>query len=483
MEEKRTNRKDMYRKENFDKDGKLISYTLRCAYKDYRTGKYKNNTRTWKIPQDLTGKKEIQKALNEEISKFRKDTLELSNGKQAQSGVGFIDYAKNEWLKKVIKNKSKSYAHRAIEAIRRFEEYFGKITFDKLTPDMVKNYYDEMQDKDIHKPKIYLKKSFDDVVLQKYKNQNDFCRKNNISKTTLVMAKKGHPLNQESVDIICNALDIKPKDYFKFVDTEVRYYKKESVLKYKRIMCTIFNNAVRDRVLQDNYTSQKYMKLEFQEDSDDGKVKEENVLNLEESKKFIECLNKIKDKRQVVYFSTLLFGGLRSCEMNGLRWSDIDFENRKISIKRDRLYTGTYGVVEGETKTKSSRRTFTMSTMLMNSLLNYKKWYDEYVSKRKDIYKDDHLMIALEGGLMHPCTPKGWLTKLLNANKELKKISCHGLRHTFITQGLLAGIPVKSIASIVGHADASVTLKVYAHFIQEGDLDAANKLDAFYKAA
>lgn len=65
------------------------------------------------------------KALREEKDKFKKEQEEILNGKRAQSGVGFIDYAK-EWLKELERTKSKSYCHRAIDAINLFEQEFQK---------------------------------------------------------------------------------------------------------------------------------------------------------------------------------------------------------------------------------------------------------------------------------------------------------------------------------------------------------------------
>ena len=322
----KTDSKNMYRKANYNKNGKLISYRLVCSYKDFFTQRHKNNTKTWKVPAELTGKKEIQRALNQEIENFRLETKALEKGRQVKKGKGFIDYARNDWLPTIIRAKSKSYAHRAIQSIDVFEKYFGLVTFDQLSPDMVKSFFKELMNKDIHQTKILLKKSIWPLITERYSTKNEFCKRCDISRTTLLEAEKGAFISKESMYTIIHALNLNKSEYFTIIDDEPRYYKKESILKHKRIMCTIFNSAIRDMYLDDNYTSNKYMKLQFQEDNDDGKVKPENVLNFAESKAFIDALNKVSDPRIKAYFSILLFSGMRSCELNGLKWRDIDFE-------------------------------------------------------------------------------------------------------------------------------------------------------------
>lgn len=480
METLRKNRNEMYHLANYDKNGNLISFRIKCSIKNPKTNKFEQKSKTWKVPEYLKGKKEIMKALREEKDKFKKEQEEILNGKRAQCGVGFIDYAK-EWLKELERTKSKSYCHRAIDAINLFEQEFQKITFDKLTPDMVKAFYNKLQNKDISKPKIYLKKSLWDEIIKQYKTKNIFCSQFNISRTTLLEAENGKPLNEKSVNIICEALHIKKNDYFTFIDFKERHYKRESILKYKRIMSTIFNNAVRDRVLEDNYTSTKYIKLVFPEDEEADELDEDKVLSKEESIYFLDCLDKVSDIRWKIYFGLILVTGLRSCEMNGLRWQDIDFEKKTMKIERDRLYNSTYGVYVCKTKNKTSKREIPLSQTALNYLIEYKKWYDNYVSERPGLYDEDYLMISLEGGNMHPCTPKGWLDKF-RKQFNIKKTTIHYLRHTFISLCLVANIPIITVSKWVGHANSNITLKTYAHYIKQSGFESVNKVDSLFIA-
>lgn len=55
----------------------------------------------------------------------------------------------------------------------------------------------------------------------------------------------------------------------------------------------------------------------------------------------------------------------------------------------------------------------------------------------------------------------------LVAASGLPHARLHDLRHLHATTVLLAGVPVHVVAARLGHADPSITLKVYAHVLQE----------------
>jgi len=55
----------------------------------------------------------------------------------------------------------------------------------------------------------------------------------------------------------------------------------------------------------------------------------------------------------------------------------------------------------------------------------------------------------------------------------LKGVRLHDLRHFAATRMLAAGVPIRTVSGRLGHADASTTLGVYAHFVEASDQDAA----------
>ena len=184
----------MYDQPNYDKNGKIISYRLKCSIKNPKTNKFEQKSETWRVPEGLT-QKIIVRALKEEKARFRKELEDIYSGKRAECGKGFIEYAR-EWLEQLKINKSHSYVHRAIESINLFEKEFGQITFDKITPKMISDFYKDLQKKDISKPKVYLKKTLWEEIKKQYGTKNNFCDATNISRTTLLEAENGRSLRK-----------------------------------------------------------------------------------------------------------------------------------------------------------------------------------------------------------------------------------------------------------------------------------------------
>lgn len=72
----------------------------------------------------------------------------------------------------------------------------------------------------------------------------------------------------------------------------------------------------------------------------------------------------------------MLLCGLRSAEINGLRWSDIDFDKGVINVNRNRLTSRERGIYEKEPKSKTSKRSVPMPAALIEDLRQYWKWFE-----------------------------------------------------------------------------------------------------------
>jgi hypothetical protein len=85
--------------------------------------------------------------------------------------------------------------------------------------------------------------------------------------------------------------------------------------------------------------------------------KEKKFLDDKQAKQLIEGLKNYRDIRIKTALMTLLFTGIRRGELSGLEWGDIDLEEQTISIRRSCCQVTGMGIVTGDTKTQSSRRT------------------------------------------------------------------------------------------------------------------------------
>ena len=153
------------------------------------------------------------------------------------------------------------------------------------------------------------------------------------------------------------------------------------------------------------------------------------------------------------FFYVELMTGLRRGEICGIKWSDIDFNEGTLCIKRSVSTKEGGGVSIGETKTDAGVRTIIMPPSVATLL-----W-----KKRSDAINEwvfPHYTNPSDP--LHPSSAYKKLKTLLK-RLELPLLRFHDLRHTFATQATDGGVDPKTLAGILGHTDASFTLDTYTH--------------------
>ncbi len=170
----------------------------------------------------------------------------------------------------------------------------------------------------------------------------------------------------------------------------------------------------------------------------------------------------------------LALSGLRRGEIAGLRWSDIDFDAGTVTIARSRVQVGSKTVVENAPKTEASRRTLPLDDGMLAVLKRAHTKQAQEKLRAGAAYADSGYVAANEIG--EPYTP-GALTNMWHRLTEaagVRPIRLHDARHTAGTAMHLRGVPLAVIAAWLGHADASVTARIYAHS-QADELKAAGQ--------
>ena len=149
--------------------------------------------------------------------------------------------------------------------------------------------------------------------------------------------------------------------------------------------------------------------------------------------------------------------GLRVGEVCALRWENVDFETRRIHVEKtiERIYSKEENktiVIIDTPKSITSVRTIPINSKLYNILKQIRG-----KSKKTDF--------VLTGSSEHYVEPRNYqyhFKEILKRNK-VKKYKFHTLRHTFATNCIEAGMDIKSLSEILGHADVSITLNIYVH--------------------
>lgn len=152
------------------------------------------------------------------------------------------------------------------------------------------------------------------------------------------------------------------------------------------------------------------------------------------------------------YFITYLIAitGMRFAEASGLTltWDDINFENQLIDVNKTFAYNSSKTFAP--TKNKSSIRKIPIEQHTINLLKAYKEQY--YVENPENRI----------------------FAKVSNtaANKSIKKIvgrnvHIHSLWHTYASFLIVQGADLISISQLLGHENLNITLKVYAHQLDQ----------------
>ena len=170
-----------------------------------------------------------------------------------------------------------------------------------------------------------------------------------------------------------------------------------------------------------------------------------------------------------------LYSGLRIGEISGLKWTDIDFDNRWIRVTRTisriidetSLHAKTQ-VVSGTPKTAESSRIIPLADNLKDYLLDKRSHaVGEYV-------------ITSRKGFAEPRVINYRLKKTLQqAGLESAGIRFHSLRHTFATRCLEQGVDIASLSKLLGHRSTKMTLDTYADSVLEhrkAAMEAVDKL-------
>ena len=178
---------------------------------------------------------------------------------------------------------------------------------------------------------------------------------------------------------------------------------------------------------------------------------EKQVLGDSQLDKFMDAI------RQEPYWNDFFYvevmTGLRRGEICGIKWSDINFDEGTLYIKRSIGRVKNGSITVGETKTAAGARKIILPPSVL-TLLEKKKadaineWVFPHYMKPSDP--------------LHPDTAYRKLKTILK-NVELPLIRFHDLRHTFATHATQGGVDAKTLAGILGHTDASFTLDTYTH--------------------
>ncbi len=234
-------------------------------------------------------------------------------------------------------------------------------------------------------------------------------------------------------------------------------YAGSSMQRTKATMSAMFSDALENDIIKYNPVTKSVKCPKNPE-------KRTRVLTLEEQEKFLAVA---KESVNYNHFLFILQTGIRSSELRGLRWEDIDFQNRIMHIQRNVTYDSNHNrFITGELKTNSGLRNIPMTQTVCNLLMDIRNECAKKDRKVVSFEFADHIFLNRNGRPTPNSNYDRYLERICT-KAGIERISMHSLRHTFATRCIEAGMKPKTLQKILGHANISMTMDLYVHVTED----------------
>lgn len=161
----------------------------------------------------------------------------------------------------------------------------------------------------------------------------------------------------------------------------------------------------------------------------------------------------------------LLHTGLRSGEALGLQWTDIDFENRTISINHTLSDVGGKHFLTTP-KTKSSKRVIAMSDSVAQLLSEHRRHQKQLQLKLGSAFSHPEMVFTSDIGNYKDRSSLNNSFKKFLRGTEFEFMTLHCLRHCNATLLLNQGVDLKIVSEHLGHSNIGTTANIYADVLE-----------------
>lgn len=177
----------------------------------------------------------------------------------------------------------------------------------------------------------------------------------------------------------------------------------------------------------------------------------------------------------------LVTTGLRRGELLGLRWSDVDLDAGRASIRQTLIVVVVNGRHEaqfGSPKTEQGRRQVALDATTVAALRTHRVMQAQQRLAAGPLYEDHDLVFAhADGRPLHPERFSRTFDQRVT-RYGFRRIRLHDLRHTHATLALQTGVHPRVVQERMGHANVGITLGTYSHVTPAMDASAAEVIAA-----
>lgn len=171
--------------------------------------------------------------------------------------------------------------------------------------------------------------------------------------------------------------------------------------------------------------------------------------------------------------------GCRRSEMAAIQIEDIDFKNKVLSVNKSRTYCGSGGDFLGPTKTEAGNREIPLPDVVCSELKKAVVRYNRNKLKQGKEFNDSRFIFSDEKGNPHrTASLSNWFTRFLKKHSEIRYLPLHAAgRHSYASLAVAQGTDIKAVQELLGHADISTTLNIYASSYEKSKKQQADKLN------
>lgn len=290
---------------------------------------------------------------------------------------------------------------------------------------------------------------------------------------SLIIPSLGHlklkDINPSHIQKFINQLAAAPKEKRSGLPNEQGdTLSPSTVRRYLTVLQSIFKQAVKLGLITDSPAKVERLTLPK------AQAPKIEIFTKQEAAQMLAALEN-EDLQFQTLIQLAIFTGARRGELVALKFSDIDFEQSKITIER-----AAYKIKGQPLATKPPKDYETRTVTINESCVELLKMLkaDKFKTAQRlgsQWSGGNWVFTQWNGEMMNPMTPTKQFSKFLDRN-GLKHRKFHSLRHTSATLLLYAGVNIKQVQGRLGHGDIETTNK-YLHLIEEADVEAVNKLD------
>lgn len=258
--------------------------------------------------------------------------------------------------------------------------------------------------------------------------------------------------------------EVKPLNCQLVLNKMADKYKSSTINQCRITMSNMFSYAVENFVIPYNPVT-KSVKCPKK---DKTKVR---FLTLDEQRKFLAVA---KGTSKFEQFAFILETGLRTGELIGLKWEDVDFKQRTINIQRSVYKYDSAEFIVGEPKSEAGYRLIPLTQTAYNILLAKRKEAEE--RKVVSLIYNDYIFLNKNGNLSKNSSYDEALYHLAD-KAGIKRFSMHTLRYTFATRAIEANMNPKTLQVILGHSDVTATMNLYVHVTEDEKIKQMKKFE------